>query len=209
MIKSYILALTLGTTALGAGPVHAGDFDYYLLALTWTPSFCAAEGDARDREQCDPGRRLGFTVHGLWPQYEEGGWPEFCDATTREPSRRMTAAMADVMGSGGLAWYQWRKHGRCTGLEPADYFRATRAAFAGLEMPLISETRLTETEVEAAFLDANPELDSNGVIVTCRDGLVREVRVCLGRDLAPRDCGEDVLRATCRARGDLDLPPVR
>ncbi len=210
MIKSYLgaafAALVLSLTAVSA---KAGDFDYYLLALTWTPSFCAAEGGERDREQCDPARGLGFTVHGLWPQYEDGGWPEFCSTSARDPSRRDTGRMADIMGSGGLAWYQWRKHGRCTGLSARDYFADTRTAFANLAMPRIREARLTEAEVEAAFLAANPELDSNGVIVTCRDGLVREVRICLTPGLEPRDCGDDVLAATCRARGDLSLPPVR
>jgi ribonuclease T2 len=203
MIKTYLTALALLAAPF---PAAAGDFDYYLLALTWTPSFCAAEGGGGDREQCDPDRRLGFTVHGLWPQYEEG-WPEFCDATTRDPSRRDTGAMADIMGSGGLAWYQWQKHGRCTGLSAADYFAATRAAFAALRLPVIDHQRLSEAEAEAAFLDANPELDSSGVIVTCRDGLLREVRICLTTDLAPRDCGADVLRAACRSRGDISLPP--
>jgi ribonuclease T2 len=204
MIKTYLSVLALLATAL---PAASEDFDYYLLALSWTPSFCAAEGSDRDREQCDPGRRLGFTVHGLWPQYEDGGWPEFCTTPARDPSRRETGGMADIMGSGGLAWYQWRKHGRCTGLSAADYFAATRAAFTDLRMPRFAEARVTEAEVEAAFRAANPALGADAVIVTCREGLVRELRVCLTTDLAPRDCGADVLRAACRARGDLDLPP--
>lgn len=208
MIKTYLgICLAAVTLSVAAASAAAEDFDYYLLALSWTPSFCAAEGGGSDHEQCDPGRRLGFIVHGLWPQYDEGGWPEFCRPGTRDPSRRETGAMSDIMGSGGLAWYQWRKHGRCTGLDSADYFTTTRAAFSGLVMPQIEDERLTETEIEAAFLAANPELDSNGVIVTCRDRVLREVRICLTPELEPRDCGDDVLRATCRARGDINLPP--
>ena len=214
MIKTYLvparrILAALAVLCAAAAASRAQDFDYYLLALSWTPSYCAAEGATRDREQCDPARGLGFAVHGLWPQYDEGGWPEFCHAAVRDPSQRETGGMADVMGSGGLAWYQWRKHGRCTGLEARDYFAATRSAFAALVMPRIRDQRLTEAEVEAAYLAANPGLDSNGVIVTCRDGLVREVRICLTPELEPRDCGDDVLRATCRVRGDLYLPPAR
>ncbi len=110
---------------LTAAPqAHAADFDYYLLALSWSPSWCAtADDDAA--EQCAPGRDLGFVLHGLWPQHEVG-WPEYCDAAARDPSRRQTAAMADVMGSGGLAWAQWKKHGRCTGLSAEDYFALSR-----------------------------------------------------------------------------------
>jgi ribonuclease T2 len=204
MIKSYLVAFALAAAAPAAS---AQDFDYYLLALTWTPSFCAAEGDARDRAQCDEGRDLGFTLHGLWPQYEEG-WPEFCDSAARDPSRRDTAAMADIMGDAGLAWYQWKKHGRCSGLSARDYFDQARFAYALLSLP-DPGSEATAAEVEAGFLAANPELDPEDVIVTCRADLLREVRICLDRDLTPRPCGEDVLRAACRDRGLLELPPIR
>ena len=73
MIKAYLVALLLA-----ASPVAAEDFDYYVLALSWTPSFCASGGASEDGPggQCDPDRDLGFTLHGLWPQRDAGGWPE-------------------------------------------------------------------------------------------------------------------------------------
>jgi ribonuclease T2 len=185
------------------------DFDYYLLALTWTPSWCAAEGD-EEAEQCDPSRELGFTLHGLWPQHEAGGWPEFCDAPSgHDPSRRQTAAMADVMGSGGLAWYQWKKHGRCSGLAAADYFALAREAFEALALPRSAPPRTNAAAVEEAFLAANGALSPEGLVVTCRAGRIEEVRLCLTKDLAPRACGPDVLGDACRARGPLEMPPVR
>ena len=53
-----------------------GQFDYYVLALSWSPSFCeTATGNAR-RQQCGA-RPFSFVVHGLWPQYERG-FPESC-----------------------------------------------------------------------------------------------------------------------------------
>ena len=48
---------------------RSGEFDYYVLALSWTPNWFALEGDARASEQCEPGQGHGFTLHGLWPQY--------------------------------------------------------------------------------------------------------------------------------------------
>jgi ribonuclease T2 len=207
MIKRILRVAAL-LAAATAGRAAAQEFDYYVLALAWAPSYCEAEGDARDAEQCDPARDLGFTLHGLWPQYEDG-WPEFCDGTTRDPGRDETAAMADIMGSGGLAWYQWKKHGRCTGLRPDVYFGAARLAFAGVAMPRAGGGQVSATELEQAFLDANPTLSPDGVIVTCRDDLVREVRICLDRDLASRSCGGAVLRGACRYRGELEMPAVR
>jgi ribonuclease T2 len=190
---------------LAAVPARAGDFDYYLLALSWSPAWCA-EGDREgEAEQCE--RDLGFILHGLWPQYEDG-WPEFCATGQRDPTRRQTAAMADIMGSGGLAWYQWQKHGRCTGLSAEDYFATARFAYGLTTLPDLPP-RATAPQIEAAVVAANPGLAPEDLIVTCREGVLREVRICLTSDLSPRPCGADVERGACRIRGALDAPPPR
>ncbi|NNU79696.1 ribonuclease T2 [Halovulum dunhuangense] len=204
------LALLFGATGTTAQD-RAGDFAYYVLALSWSPAWCAAEGDGRDAAQCDPGRGHGFTLHGLWPQHERG-WPEFCRSAARNPSRAETGAMADIMGSGGLAWYQWQKHGRCTGLDARAYFDASRTAYEAVALPEVFERlprRITAPPevVEEAFLEANPQLSPDGVTVTCRDGLLREVRICLTRDLGPRDCAADVRRDCSAPR--VAVPPIR
>lgn len=209
MIKRVSLALCL---ALAGGPARAAGFDYYVLALTWTPTWCEAEAgpdDAARGGQCDPRRNLGFTLHGLWPQDDAGGWPEYCDTDARDPTRRESAAMADVMGSGGLAWYQWKKHGRCSGLDPADYFGAARRVYGALSLPVPARGAATPEAIEAAFLRANPALSPDGVIVTCGGGKLREVRVCLTREFAPRACAPDVLADACRARGTVEVPAAR
>ena len=127
-VKVLILAWAIGLTALTPRPAGAsgeergapaGAFDYYVLALSWSPNWCAREGDARGAEQCE--RDLGWSLHGLWPQYT-AGWPAFCPSPEAPPSRSATRAMSDIMGSSGLAWHQWRKHGTCTGDSAADYF---------------------------------------------------------------------------------------
>lgn len=188
----------------------AGDFDYYVLALSWSPSWCATEGDAGD-EQCQPGRRAGFVVHGLWPQYERG-YPQDCETDAADPSRRETAAMADVMGSGGLAWYQWKKHGRCTGLESGDYFDTLRDAAGQVTIPpayarLMRDLSLPPRAVEEAFLASNPDMSADGITVTCGEGdRVDEVRICLTRDLALRPCASDI-RRDCRVPR-LTMPRV-
>ena len=110
----------------------AGKFDYYVMALSWSPTWCALEGDARNSPQCD--RRLGWVLHGLWPQNERG-WPSYCRTDTRDPSRAQTAAMSDIMGTAGSAWYQWKKHGRCAGLPSAEYFDTARRAYDSVTRP--------------------------------------------------------------------------
>lgn len=209
MIKALSLALLLIVAAFFG---RAAAFDYYLLALSWTPSWCLTDGgpdDARRGGQCDPARALGFTVHGLWPQDEAGGWPEYCETFSRDPSRRETAAMSDVMGSGGLAWYQWKKHGRCSGLDPEDYFDAMRRVYGALSLPEPDGDSGTPERIERDFLAANLALSADSVIVTCGGGRLQEIRVCLTPEFAPRPCGRDVQADACRSRGPIDLPPAR
>lgn len=202
-MRSLTTALALALALAAAAPAAAQDFDYWLLALSWSPSWCATEGGG-DAEQCAPERDLGFVLHGLWPQFEDG-WPEYCDAPYPDPSRRDTVAMAEVTGSAGLAAHAWRKHGSCTGLEPSDYFALSRLAFDRVAAPEL-DARMTAAEVEAAFIEADPDLDPDELVVTCRDGLLREARICLDFDLSPRRCGADVLASACGARGALALP---
>ena len=192
------LCATLLTAPALAQGERAGAFDYYVLALSWTPTWCAIEGDARGAEQCEAGRGHGFTLHGLWPQYEQG-WPSFCPTAERAPSRSMTAAEAPLYGSSGLAWHQWRKHGTCTGLSAHDYYRLAALAYERITRPellrrLQNPVRLPAQVIEDAFLEANPGLTDAMLTTTCRDGRLQEVRLCLTRDLEPRACAPDIAR---------------
>jgi ribonuclease T2 len=207
----WLLALILSAAPALAEGERAGSFDYYVLALSWAPTWCALEGDARDAPHCARGRRSGWVLHGLWPQFETG-WPSYCRTAARDPSRGETAAMADLLGSSGAAWHQWRKHGRCAGLAPGAYFAAARQAFGAVARPdlfarLDRPVRLPAPVVEEAFLDANPDLRPDMLTVTCRDGRIHEVRICLSKSLAPRTCGADVARDCTRP--DALLAPVR
>jgi len=197
------LAALLTPLPLAARDV-AGRFDYYVLALSWQPSWCSATGDARDAPECRPGTGRDVSVHGLWPQHERG-WPQDCRSGERDPSRRETAAMTDIMGSSGLAWHQWKKHGRCSGLSAGAYFDATRRAAAAVTVPpvlddLARDVNAPPAVIEEAFLEANPALSADGVTIACRDGALTEIRICLTRDLEPRDCAPDVRRDCGAAR---------
>jgi ribonuclease T2 len=189
----------------------AGAFDYYVLALSWSPNWCALEGDARGSDQCDARHDHGWILHGLWPQYHRG-WPSFCATRQRTPSRALTQSMADIMGTAGLAWHQWRKHGVCSGLSAAEYFTLSRMAYEAVTRPQIFRrldrtVRLPATVVEEAFLDQNPILEPDGITITCKDGHIQEARICLSRDLSPVPCGQDVVR-DCQMRDAL-ITPVR
>lgn len=203
------LALALSGSLARADGEKAGVFDYYVLSLSWSPNWCVLEGDAREAEQCDTD--AGWILHGLWPQYHRG-WPAFCPTTERAPSRRMTGEMADIMGSGGLAWHQWRKHGVCSGLSAEGYFALSREAYGRITLPEVLErldkpVTLPASLIEKAFLEANPGMAPDMITITCTDGHIQEARVCLSRDLDPVPCGRDVVR-DCTMK-DARFEPVR
>ena len=188
----------------GAAP---GTFDFYVLALSWSPGFCDLEGREKGREQCETGRRLGFTVHGLWPQYENG-YPAEC-GTPRSPSRAALEEAEGVFPDLGLARYEWRKHGTCSGESPAGYFRDARRARDRVRIPdrfadLDRAEEAAPIEIERAFAAANPGLRPDMMAVACRRGILQEVRICLDRNLAGfRRCPE-IDRSGCRF-GELRL----
>jgi ribonuclease T2 len=171
---------------LAQGGGAPGSFDFYVLALSWSPGFCAVEGDRKGRDQCAPGAGLGFTVHGLWPQNERG-FPSECGGE-RSPSRLAVEEARGVFPSEGLARYEWRKHGTCSGLSPADYFRAVRRARDRVAIPARfkgadASGRASAAEIERAFSEANPGLRPDMMAVACARGEFQEVRICLERDL--------------------------
>lgn len=206
-----LLILLFSATAAWAEGDRAGDFDYYVLSLSWSPTWCAIEGDARKSPQCDAARDHGWVLHGLWPQYHRG-YPSHCPSAERPPSRAMTAEMADIMGTSGLAWYQWKKHGTCTGLSAPAYYALSREAYEAVNRPdvfrkLTKPVTLPAHVVEEAFLKANPGWERDMLTITCRDGRIQEARLCLSKDLTPVPCGRDVVR-DCRMKDAL-FDPIR
>ena len=120
--------------------------------------------------------------------------------------------MADIMGTGGLAWHQWKKHGVCSGLGSAAYYELSRKTHASVKRPeifrkLTKDILLPASVVQDAWLKANPNLEADGITITCKKGHIQEAQICLSRDLKPVPCGQDVVR-DCRMK-DAVFTPVR
>ena len=207
-LLSLVFVLLLHAFSSPARADTAGEFDYYVMSLSWSANWCATTGDARRDPQCDPGRGLTFVLHGLWPQYEQG-YPSNCFAQTPDPSREDTAKMADIMGGAGLAFYEWKKHGRCSGLAARDYFATLRRARESITIPPVfaaidHDITIDPSVIEDAFLKQNSQLDAAGLTVTCKQGKIQEVRICLTRALQPRACAADVARDCTLQGAELD-----
>ena len=188
----------------------AGEFDHFVLSLSWSPSYCATEGAGERSIQCS--RPYAFMVHGLWPQYVRG-YPEFC--RTRESDRvpeRLVQQYLDITPSPGLIGHQWRKHGSCTGLSQAEYLSLARKAFNQVKIPQEfvlpkGPIMISPREVEQKFMSVNKGLRPDAIAVSCDRRYLREVRICFSKDLQFTRC-EEVERNSCRLDRML-MPPVR
>jgi ribonuclease T2 len=220
-VSRGLIAFT-AAAVLAAGTVWAqdrrqnkpGEFDFYVLSLSWSPSFCeeAAERNPGRAPQQQCGERpYAFVVHGLWPQYEKG-FPEYCQVPAPRLPRGLVSAMLDLMPSPRLIYHEWDKHGVCSGHSASRYFESVRKARAAVKIPdqyieLSAPLTVTPQEVEDAFVKANPSLPAAGIAVGCSDRRLREVRMCMTKEFGFRECAE-VDRRACR-RDNLVMPPVR
>ncbi|MBN8534158.1 MAG: ribonuclease T2 [Rhizobiales bacterium] len=213
----FVLGFLAGLSGAVAQPrenrgAAMGEFDFYVLSLSWSATWCELTGARRGARQCEPGRNPGFVVHGLWPQYERG-YPAFCGPDGRNPSRAAMNRAETVLPDQGLARHQWRKHGSCSGLPPEAYFDATAAARTRVKVPekLIApreNTRLAPLDIERAFADVNPGLRADMMSVTCDRGMLEEIRICFTKDLRGFRSCEQVDRDSCRAR-EITVPSAR
>ena len=191
-----------------------GQFDFYVLALSWSPSYCeAAQERAPNRapdQQCG-GRPFSFVVHGLWPQYERG-FPVFCQVPAPRLDRRIVGSMLDLMPSPRLIFHEWDRHGTCSGLSANAFFETVRKARAAVKIPadyleLDKPITVTPDDIAEAFVKANSGMTRSNVAVACDSKRLEEVRVCLNKDFSFRDCAE-LTRRACRS-DKIAMPAVR
>ena len=214
IVASFTFIFAVVALAQEGGNNAPGRFDFYVLSLSWSPSYCeAARQRAPNRPpgpQCG-GRPFSFVVHGLWPQFEHG-FPSYCQVPAPRLYRGIVDGMLDLMPSPQLIFHEWDRHGTCSGLAPRAYFDAVRKAYAAVKIPadyraLDKPAMVTPDEVVAAFVKANPGLSRTAIAVGCSSNRLSEVRVCLNKDFSFHDCAQ-VVHRTCR-RDKIAMPAVR
>ena len=190
-----------------------GQFDFYVLSLSWSPSFCAAAAERGRRGgggQCGA-RPYSFVVHGLWPQHDKG-FPEYCQLPSPRLDHRIVSAMLDLMPAPHLIFNEWDRHGTCSGQSPRAYFETVRKARAAVKIPpdyadLKEPLGVTPASVEDAFIKANPGLTAGAIAIGCDRKRLTEVRLCLSKELQFHDC-PDIAKRSCK-REQLMMPPTR
>lgn len=196
----------------------AGQFDYYALVLSWSPTHCAENNDRRNALQCSrrDGRRYNFVLHGLWPQYERG-YPNDCPTRFRPfVPDTVIDRMLDIMPAKGLIIHEYKKHGTCSGLEPEGYFDLARQLYNRIRIP---ERYINPFDVQFVapeqlmreMIAANPGLKPDMMAISCGGpgNRLREIRICFTKSGQLRPCGRNEnQRRMCSAR-QMYVPPVR
>ena len=165
--------------------VPPGQFDFYLLNLSWSPEFCATHGDS---PEC--GRNLGFVVHGLWPQYANGDYPQHCSDS---PGPADPQADTDIMPTASLVEHEWQTHGTCSGLGANDYFAEIHKAYGAVKLPANigadgDVDGVTPDALLARFAAANPGYPAGSFALSCGNNRLTAVEICLTKDLRPETC---------------------
>jgi ribonuclease T2 len=202
---------TTGTPSAQARAWAPGNFDFYVLALSWSPGFCDTGGAGKAYTQCAGGAHLGFVVHGLWPQYQRG-YPADCGGIG-SPSQLALQTVRGLYPDQGLARFEWRKHGTCSGKSPTDYFGDVRKAREAITIPPQFRNAQhvqtwTPLDIQRAFIAANPRLRPGMLAVECTEGELEEVRICFSKDLHNFVACPEVSRHFCYTQ-QVSVPPMR
>lgn len=214
-LKKILVASSLVITSLAVpNAVSAqnrgtpGQFDFYVLTLSWSPDYCAKNGD-RDPQQCKAGKKLGFVLHGLWPQYQKG-YPANC--TVEKLPLKVKQQFPGLFPSDKLYSHEWTKHGTCSGKKPAEYLALSKQLKDSVAIPSaynrpIKPFRTTIKGLKNAFVSSNPELNTNSIAPYCSGSgrFLQEVFFCYSKDGQPGICSEEILNRSKKSCGQPDF----
>jgi ribonuclease T2 len=212
VLLAACLVLAFGYLQSSAKAPQPGQFDYFVIALSWSPTYCASNND---NEQCRPERVFDFVVHGLWPQYRTG-WPQDCATRENWVTEENIAAMLPIMPSKRLIIHEWKKHGACAGISQDNYFRAIRLLRGKIKTPARyitpnADVFTTPQQLVQDFVKTNIALTAEMISVQCSGSRGRarldELRICLDKRGNFAACGSNEARQ-CNA-AQLIMPRSR
>ena len=132
-----------------------------------------------------------FRIHGLWPEYSNGSWPEYCckqsscaynETFIADLQPNLTMWWTDFHNPQKLWRHEWEKHGTCSGLNEHDYFTTGLAWRDKYPMYRVLRGSMLEPHTTypleffidqlSKFLRARPSL-------VCKGKLLEQVYLCL------------------------------
>lgn len=209
----YWLLLTIflfGFAHFSYAAGRPGKFDFYVLAMSWSPDYCADQGNNNDTQQCAIGKRLGLALHGLWPQYRQG-YPSHC--TTEKFSKSSQEKFPNLYPSDSLYAHEWEKHGTCSGLKQADYLALSKKLKESIVIPAQYKSpskpfRTTVDKLKQAFLATHSGWSTDFLAISCsgKSGrFLKEILFCYSLDGKANSCSQEVLKKTEKSCGKKEF----
>ena len=191
----------------GARSAAPGQFDYYLLTLSWSPEFCYSHPD---KPECGSGAR--FVAHGLWPENNDGSYPEECSDA---PGLSNPAKYSDLYPDQGLLQHEWQTHGTCSGMSAEAYFEMMRRVAQSVKIPepladVSGRISLTPDQIIAGFVQANRGTSAEDYTVGCGNNFLTQVQLCVDKSMhsvacqGVHSCGANVVRITPPGASRID-----
>ncbi len=197
------LLLTAATACSArAQEVHSapGQFDFYLMNLSWAPEFChnvealplterTANKRADAADECST--PTGFVLHGLWPQNFNGTYPANC---SNRPGPESYAPYLGDTPSLTLLQHEWSKHGTCTTLNADAFFATADDRYHDLKIPASLQNvthplTLAPNTLLGQFQAANPAYPQGSIVLSCGNNYLTAVQACYSKDtLKPIAC---------------------
>ncbi|MDH5218679.1 MAG: ribonuclease [Gammaproteobacteria bacterium] len=136
----FVSLLLVFHSVASADNFKAGDFDYYILSLSWQSAFCEMNQQKPECQKQAVGdySATNFSLHGLWPNRrgdkkhryaycgveasavrldKKGRW---CDQKDIYAETELAEKMPGVQSC--LQMHEWVKHGSCSGMSIDKYF---------------------------------------------------------------------------------------
>ena len=206
VVSAFLVLVAAQSASAVSREITGAGFRYYVLSLYWLPTLCI-ESPAAD--ECRGSTRNGFIVHGLWPVLDFNS-PTDCAGDDRL-SDSLVGGLKDLMPTRAVVEREWRIHGTCTGQSPEQYFALMRQAYDSVNVPKLSmdggNSIQTIHQIVKAFTSRDHGLFAQAIVLTCSESPVRlrEVRICLSKNLATNYCTGETIGASCRTL-NLQIP---
>lgn len=101
-------------------------FDFFIFSQTWAPTFCKI-----NPHKCLKSPVENFVIHGLWPQFANNTYPQFCKPCTPFNQTLLEETLKKDLekywsDTGVIDWdfleHEWEKHGCCSEMGMEEYF---------------------------------------------------------------------------------------
>ena len=163
-----IMSFNVTDVLNGSGGNKAGDTEWmYVFTYSWTPGFCQTQSNDPGCDAPEDYWKTHFTLHGLWPQYIENGYPQTCTNEAFNPADpesigmdTMTTYWPNVQANPGDSDYdsfwqhEWSKHGTCSGLDQTAYFQAAIDLIKKVGTPSIVSDNVGKSVATSDIRDA-------------------------------------------------------